>query len=490
MSQRIDRRKFLLGAGSAMLALPMLEAFAPRTGFAAPLTPPKRVLFVHHLHGRPLNDVDGPDIWSPGTAGPLPASISPALAALAPIRDKIVTIDGIDNIVRHTTGDDGGHGSAGATCMTCAVPIVNATDDETATGPSIDYVLGERLRANATMKPSIVFPGQLAGNGYQGYCFFGPNGTPPYLADSRPEVVIADLFGGIQPNNPVPPTPTLHDKLVGRRGSILDGVAKSFTALRGKLNASDRDRLDQHADFIQKLEQSIAAGGGMVTPTQSCTVPNAASIPDYSGENSRGQKDAITTPFQIENVIQALACDITRVAVLDFDAGYDPLFPSEFPNPNQALLSSNWHALIHENGAPTDPEAGTLTTAFQYFAKSFTHLVQRLGQMTDLDGNSMLDSTLVVWVSDMGYGSRHYDYNIPVVLAGMPSAFPGGQGRHVVMNRRTLGDLYAQILRMVGGSDTTFGATGTLGDHSNNLSTFSGKNISASTPLHLGPISL
>lgn len=489
MSQRIDRRKFLLGAGSAMLALPMLEAFAPRTSFAGTATPPKRVLFVHHLHGRPLDDVDGPDVWSPGAAGPLTGNISTALAALAPIRDKIVTLDGIDNVLRHVTGDDGGHGSAGATCMTCAVPIVNGSDNETATGPSIDYVLGERLRANATMKPSIVFPAQLAGDFYQGYCFFGPNGTPPYLADSRPEVVIGDLFGSVAPMTP-PPAPTLHDKLVARRASILDGVAKSFTALRGKLNASDRDRLDQHADFVQKLEQSIQAGGGMVTPTQSCTVPNAAAIPDYSGENGRGQKDAITTPFQIENVVQALACDLTRVAVLDFHAGYDPLFPSEFPGGNQALLSSNWHALIHENGAPTDPQASTITQSFQYFAKSFTQLVQRLSQMSDLDGNSMLDSTLVVWVSDMGYGARHYDYNIPVVLAGMPSAFPLGQGRHVVMNRRTLGDLYAQILRMVGGTDTTFGATGTLGDHSTHLSTFSGKNISTSTPLHMGPLSL
>jgi hypothetical protein len=489
MSQRIDRRRFLLGAGSAALALPMLEAFAPRESFAGTSTAPKRVVFVQHKHGRPLDDVDGPDIWSPGAAGPLPANISTALAALAPIRDKIVTIDGIDNVLRAVTGDDGGHGSAGATCMTCAVPIVNGSDNETATGPSIDYVLGDRLRANATMKQSIVFPAQLAGEFYQGYCFFGPNGSPPYLADSRPEVVIGDLFGSVQPTMP-PPTPSLRDKMIARRASILDGVAKSFTALRGKLNASDRDRLDQHADFVQKLEASIKAGGGMVTPTQSCTVPTVASIPDYSGDNGRGQKDAITTPLQIENLVQALACDITRVAVLDFHAGYDPVFPSEFPNGNASLLSSNWHALIHTNGAPTDPDAGTLTQSFQYFAKSFTHLVQRLGQMTDLDGTPMLDNTLVVWVSDMGFGSRHYDYNIPVVMAGMPSAFPGGQGRHVVMNRRTLGDLYAQILRMVGGTDTTFGATGTLGDHGQNLVTWSLKNVSASTPLHMGPIAL
>jgi Protein of unknown function (DUF1552) len=489
MSQKLDRRRFLFGVGGAVLALPMLEAFTPRELRAGTNTPPKRVVFMMHPHGRPLDDTDGPDIWSPRTTtGALPTNLSTALAALAPIRDKIVTIDGIDNIVRHATGDDGGHGSAGTTCLTCANPIVNGSDNETATGPSIDFVLGQRLKASGSMKESVVFPAQLAGETYQGYSFYGEGGSPPYLADSRPEKVITDLFASVQNPMMPPPTPTLHDKLVGRRKSILDGVAKSFTALRGKLNEADRDRLDQHAAFIQNLEQSVDTGTS--APTMSCTVPNVASIPNYSGENGRGQKDAITTPFQIENVVQALACDVTRVASLHFHANYDPLFPSVFPNGNQSLLSSNWHALIHENGAPTDPDAGTIKSAFSYFANTYTSLVQRLGQMIDLDGSTMLDNTLVVWVSDMGFGAVHYDYNVPVVMAGMPSAFPQGQGRHVVMNQHTLGDLYAQILRMVGGTDTTFGATGTLGDISSHLSTFSGKNITASTPLNRGPIDL
>lgn len=488
MSYRIDRRKFLLGAGGAMLALPMLEAFAPKKSFAAPGAP-KRVIFVHHAHGRPLSEESGPDNWSPGAAGALPTNISPALASLAPIRDKIVTLDGIDNVVRHATGDDAGHGSAGATCMTCAVPIVNGSDNETATAASIDYVLGDRLRANASMRPSIIFPAQLAGGFYQGYSFFGPDGSPPYLADSRPEVVVSDLFGGVNPSEPPPTTPTLRDRLVSRRPNILDGVAKDFLALRKKLNAADRDRLDKHAAFVDALSK---AGGGTSTPTEGCSVPDLSAMPDYSGDNGRGQMDAITTPYQIENLVQALACDITRVGVLHFHAGYDPLFPSEFPAPNADLLGSNWHSLIHETGAVGDPQSGTLTKAFQYFAKSFTQLVQRLDQLTDLDGSTLLDNTLVVWVSDMGYGARHHDYNVPVVMAGMPSAFPGGQGRHVNAARHTLGDLYAQILRMVGGTDTTFGATGTLGSIalSGNLVEWSGQEISASTPLHRGAIDL
>jgi len=491
MSQRVDRRKFLVGAGGALLALPMLEAFAPREAHADLPAPPKRVLFVFHPHGRPAGKgYDGEDNWSPGAAGPLPASISSALASLVPIRDKIVTVDGIDNIVRAAAfNDTAGHGAAGATCLTCAVPISNGPDDSIATSHSIDYELGTRLRANETMPPSMIFPAQLAGAQYMGYWFWGTGGSPPFIVDSRPEVAIPQIFGPAQPAQP-PPTPTLHDRLVGRRASILDGVAKSFTALRSKLNAADRDRLDAHAAFIEKLEKGIGQGG-VVQATESCVRPDETAVPDYSGDNNRGQKDAITTPFQIENVVQALACDITRVAALEFHNGYDPVFPTEFPSGGQ-IVSDNWHNMIHNAPQLSDANTSDLTKAFQYFGKSFTSLVQRLDMMLDLDGKPMLESTLVVWVSDMGYGAAHFDWNVPVVLAGMPAAFPKGQGRHIVMDRRTLGDLYAQILRMVGGTDTTFGATGTLGAVSANQFADSaydfGSGISPSTPLHMGPI--
>jgi Protein of unknown function (DUF1552) len=284
--------------------------------------------------------------------------------------------------------------------------------------------------------------------------------------------------------------PTLHDRLVSRRASILDGVAKSFTSLYTSVNAADRARLDAHAQFIRSLETTVAGGNGSVSKTMSCTRPDEKSIPAYTSNNGRGQADAITNPFQLENAIQALACDVTRVAALEFHENYDPLFPSELPS-TSPLQGTNWHQVIHDTRAVTDPQVGTLTTAFQAFSKTYTQAVQRLTQMIDIDGQPMINSTLVVWVSDMGYGA-HHDFDIPVVLSGMPSAFPKGQGRHVASNRRTLGDLYAQILRMVGGTDTTFGATGTLASVSSKLYTDTAfpNFVKSSTPLHMGPIDL
>ena len=148
MSNRIDRRCFLVGAGGAMLAIPMLEAFAPRRARGQQVAPPKRLVIVTHDNGRMVGNGAPDDWWSPRkTTGALPATgaISQMLAELGDVRNEIVTIDGIDNIVRHVAKDMScGHTDADLTVLTCKVAAAVGQ----AGGPSLDYVAGLRLRAN------------------------------------------------------------------------------------------------------------------------------------------------------------------------------------------------------------------------------------------------------------------------------------------------------------------------------------------------------
>src|SRR5258706_11519007 len=113
MTPRFDRRKLLVGAGGSLLAIPLLESLAPRSAWALPVAP-KRLIVVRHNYGRMIGgrpDGNGviPHLWSPAqVTRPLPLTISPLLGPLAPIRQEIVTLDGIDNIVR-LLGDADGH---------------------------------------------------------------------------------------------------------------------------------------------------------------------------------------------------------------------------------------------------------------------------------------------------------------------------------------------------------------------------------------------
>ncbi|MCC6807193.1 MAG: DUF1552 domain-containing protein [Deltaproteobacteria bacterium] len=502
MSQRIDRRRFLLGSGGAMLALPMLEYFAPRTAFGAAAPPPKRFVLLVHSHGRLTGNGRGSprqDEWVPAAAGALPAGApSPMLAALAPIRDQIVIVDGVDNIVRHATGHGDGHYSAERTCLTA----MRQKADGSGGGPSIDYVVGTRIRPNASARTSVVIPASVAQAewSYDAHHFFGSGGSSPTRISVDPKKAITELFGPPVVAGP-PPALILHDRLVARRASILDDVAGSFTALRGKVNAADRARLDAHAEFIRSLETRYAGGAGGGVTAQGYVRPSEAAVFDYKSTSySRGRVDEQTVPSQIENLVMALAGDVVRSASLHFYIGYDPVFPSEFSPATSPFEAGNFHAMIHDTPQVTLPNAPSLRKAFNFYARMFTRLVQRLGEVTDTDGSKLIDNTLVLWVSDMGYGAAHHDFNIPVVMAGMPNAFPKGRGRAVFHDRRTLGDLYAHVLRIFGGSDTTFGEVGTLGSVTGRADTgndgfYSGWSgydnyIGWGTPLHRGAIDL
>jgi hypothetical protein len=506
MTQRIDRRRFLLGAGAAALAVPVLRSLSPRTAFAQDPVPPKRLVVVMHGNGRIVgNGGGGGDWWSPGSAsGALPSGApSRMLAPLAEIRDEIVTVDGIDNVVRHASGDIDGHGTSGHSILRCSLDRA----------PSFDHVVGTRLRASSAMRASIVIPASATPEGvyFQDGRFAGEGGSDCYAVSGNPQQAIEQVFGPPSAgggSEPPPERPSLRDRLTASRRSLLDGVVGELTSLRGRVDARDREQLDRHADFIRTLETRLG-GGGPAMLARGCARPDETTAPhvypsnwseyvENGGRNSeweRGRQDPLTTPFQIETLVQSLACDVTRAACLVFQG--DPAFTSEFPGGSPFESDDSFHSTIH--GVPRIAEsmsdAADCERGFLQWARMFTLLVERLAEIEDTDGSRLLDNTLVLWISELGYGSEHTNHNLPVVLAGLGTAFT--KGRHIVERGKTTGDLYAHLLRLLGGSDATFGPTGTLGD----LASARGVSalypelgrpgaITRSTPLHGGPLSL
>ncbi len=515
----MNRRRFLQGASGAVLALPFLEAFAPKTAHAQAAQAPKRLLVMMTPGGRVvgrgnLSNGVRQDWWTPRTGstlltstGALPAGVSPMLAALDPVKAELVTVDGVDNVMRHASPDDDGHLSAQLTALTARAPAGNQ-----AGGPSLDFVAGSRLRSGPGMRESVVFHSTVwtVNGGNPGERFYGAGGASPYLAhDANPATAITNVFQGFQ-SGPPPPQPTLREKLEARRGSLLDGTLAEMNRLRTSLNPADKARLDEHADRVRTLEQRLAATMPPPMRASSCMKPDERTVPTYGISNydlitrhpeyARGAKDAQITPIWVELMVQAFACDLTRAAGFAFPYGDDPVFPSE-PGA-ESLQAGNWHTFVHGVPAVTGSGANALKAAYGFWAKMFTLLVQRLAEVQDVDGRRLLDNTLVVWTSEHGYASDHNNYNLPIVMAGLKDRFPSGQGRHVVQSRRrTTGDFYAQVLRLLGGSDTTFGETGTLGDvvtrAGANPATFNWHKdadspavIGASTPLHTGGFDL
>ncbi len=506
MIHRFGRRGFLVGATGALIAIPVLEELS-RGRARAQLVAPKRLVVMLHNGGRMAGNGRPDDLWSPGSATrPLTAGVAPSmmLAALAPIADRIVTIDGVDNLIRHASGDGDGHFDADRTLLTCTKPVDGRGGDA-----SFDYVAGLRLRSGASQPASLVVPLSATPVDHEidETRAWGAGGTPATKVSGNPREAIDDLFARVMPTGSTPPpAPTLAQRLARRRATAIDESRATVSALRGRVSQLDRDRLDRHLAMLDQIAMGL--GSTTIPMGAACAPPSHDAAPHVVPETydeftrtgdvaawRRGRSDSVTIPFQIDNVVQAFACDVTRSLVLrNHD---DPAWPDAFGGASPFEADGSVHTAIHATPRLAGGHGDDLMRGFQTWGGNFTRVVTRLGETPDVDGRTLLDNTLVVWMSEHGYGSEHETWNLPIVMAGMPDAFARGQGRHLVTARRSTGDLYAKILRMLGGTDETYGPTGTIGS----LATMWGNSnlqpdygcpgfISASTPLHAGDLDL
>jgi hypothetical protein len=473
----LDRRRFLVGAGGAALALPLLESLWPSRVRAQSVSPPRRFVLITHGQGAPF------ERWAPPAPGPLPATgpISAILEPLSHHRERLLVISGVDNAARYIIYNSDGHSAANATLLTANLPMA---------APSLDFVVGQRIGAG-TERPSVLIqasPGDSSALYH--YSSVAGRVQATQAVSGNPLWAAQALFTNLRDPTPLL-LPSRRERLQAQRQGILSAVRSELSQLTRRLPAEDRERLGVHVEHIRALE---ARSGPPVERPQSpsCRRPDLGAIPDLvpNGPN-HGDTDDISTPAQIDNLVRALACDITRVAALQFGISDGPRFPWLFGGDREAVHAgyANWHDMVHrawqnDDGSPSPLRR--LVTGFKFYSSSVALLLDRLASAIDLDGRPLLDSTLVLWVSEFGDASVHSTSNLPVVMAGMGSAFQKGRYLDLQASRPTTGDLYAQVLRLLGEPDETFGLTGTVHDYLPAPNRASIPDL----PLHRGPLPL
>jgi hypothetical protein len=450
----VDRRRFLVGSAGAVLALPWLESMWSRRANAQALVPPKRFVLMFSQQGLVRF------AWKPAATGALPATgdLSTILAPLGAIRDKVTILSGLGNLARFTLQGDN-HRRAATTTLTYQKP----QSDDLAGGPSIDQVVGQVLQG-ASSRSSILLPAS-ADPFALNYFFSQTAGTVSSVTpfSGNPRTAAQTLFASIPDNAGPAPQTTLKDRLQAQRGTIVDAVAKNLTSLRARLSAADRPRLDAHADYLHDLSKRFS----MVPVTSvTCARPDFTQIPSYNPASPAfGVHDDQTVPAQVDNLIRSFACDITRSGSVFFNLGEDPRFPWLYSGNLTAAVGTygGWHGMVHTGqNDPSGTGVPLLINGMTFYAEQFTRLVQGLASTVDVDGtSSLLDNTLVVWMTDFG-DNNHGVNDIPVIMAGMPSALAAGRYLSLT-GGYTTGDLFDAILRLVGApSGTTFGLQGTL----------------------------
>jgi hypothetical protein len=239
--------------------------------------------------------------------------------------------------------------------------------------------------------------------------------------------------------------------------SILDRSRDELQALQAKLGDTERAKLDLHLQAVREVEMRIQALGGGAPASCGQPMIDAAGIdastlyaPEMFPKILRAQTDLM---------VQAMACGLTRVGVIQAAHHTSDLIMSRFANTPlyEAGFDMRSHQASHY-GATHDPshhEYADYVKQVRWWVDQFGYLLGQLAARPE-DGGTMLDHSLVLLCTEICDGNTHLHDDMPFVLAG-----GGGgairTGRFMDVGYRRHGDLYVAIANALGDGIGSFG---------------------------------
>jgi hypothetical protein len=433
----LSRRAFLGGA-AATLTLPFLESLAPRAAFASSHATPKRLVAFYVPNGMPM------DVWTPsatGTGWPVTRLLQPL--ADAGVKEDVNVLSGLKNDPAKPDGA-GDHAAGTGSFLTCT-HVKKTEGSDIQNGISVDQVAANHLR-DATDYPSLQLG--MEGGGNSGGCdsgyscaysrnisWAGPQTPLPKHID--PAAAFDYLFGGLDPQANA-------EQIAQRRRhrrSILDYVGDDADRLKLELGSTDRHKLDEYLQGVRELERRIERAED-----------EEAHCPVDDGTVAYGNFPE-KVEAMLDLMVLALQCDMTRVATFMLgNAGSGRTY--RFLGVNDAH-----HQISHHRGE--EPNIEKLRVIGQWEIEMYSYLLKRMKETPDVDGNSLLDNSVVFFSSEITDGDRHNHDNMPIILGGSG----GGKfttGRHIHFdNEPPLANLYISLLDSVGIQVNSFGDDGT-----------------------------
>ncbi len=429
---RLQRRSVLRGAGVA-LALPFLDVMRPAHANAAP-TPQRFVTF--YTPGGTLLDQ-----WLP-TGTETAFKMGPILSGLTAHQRLLTFVTGLDMA---STADAFGHPhTRGCASLFTGHPN-NPGPYETdggkagfANGPSLDQtiagVIGTKTRLRslevAVRWPSSNFNGlRIAPPNC--ISFAGPD--KPIPVETNPRQIWRRLFRDLALG---PEQAGLEQR---RRQSIVDAVKDEYTAIIPRVSVADRAKLQAHLDRVNELERAVA----VVAPADrsSCRVPPIETSFDHNADALMPRTGKLLTDL----MIMAFACDLTRVATLQW---VDSSAENKFP---WLGLPETHHGYQHDRGFQPD----AIFKISKWYAEQFQYLLDGLAAVDD-GGQNLLESAAVLWGTEIQHPNTHAHNDMPFLLAGSA----GGAlrtGRFLRFNHRPHNDLLLTVAQAFGVPGRTFG---------------------------------
>jgi Protein of unknown function (DUF1552) len=433
-----SRRQFLRGVG-ACVALPTLTTLSPTSGFSRDVAAAGRVAVT--ASGAPLRSAfvffpNGaiPGAWWPKKDG-TEFDLSRTLQPLETSRKLIQVLGGLDH---HTAdgGPDGAgdHARGNGTFLTGVRLRKSATDIRA--GVSIDQVIARQV-GHLTRFPSLELSCE-SGRRTSGACDSGyscayqfnlawSSATTPVPPEGNPRLVFERLFGVGAPGERAA-------NMLRRRQeqkSILDFVLEDARSMQRKVSPRDKEKLDQYLTSVREIETRIEKAGRF-GDAKDPNIQTPAGVPSDYTEYVQLMYDMLVLAFQ---------SDSTRVATL--------LLAHDGSNRSfeHIGVSEGHHDLSHhQNRAEWIEKVSDIDL---WYARQFAKFLEKLDATKDVDGQSLLHNSMIVYGGGNADANRHTHENLPIVLAGAGGGQLSG-GRYVKHGSKPVTNLFLSMADRMG----------------------------------------
>jgi hypothetical protein len=428
-SRSLPRRTVLRGLG-ATLSLPFLEAMVPVMSRATAASKPvNRFLAFYVPNGMAM------PYWSPKGEGSA-FELSPILEPLAPFRDKLLVLSGLNSSWNYI------HAGASGSFLT-GTTRGGRNEVEVIADVSMDQLLARKF-ANETQVASLEL--SMDGPANAGACtgilscaythtISWRSPTQPLPMEYNPRAVFERLFGDSGTTERKAREIRLH-----QNKSILDSVSQKLTALKKELGPGDQVRVEEYTASVRDVERRI----------QKAEEQHDLELPAI--EQPQGVPPDFEDHLALMLDLQLLAFQSDLTRVITFMIGKEQ---SARPYPQVGVPEAH-HPLSHHNDVPE--LIAHLSKINRYHTELFSKYLAKLDATPDGDG-SLLDHVTILYGSGISNSTRHSGVNLPLMLVGGGAGTLKG-GRHLSFTDKpsmanllvTLMDKMGVPVERVGGS--------------------------------------
>lgn len=440
---KLSRRSLLKGLGIS-LALPALESFRPllAAGGASPMMgttasgAPLRMAYLYIPNG-----VNG-QLWQPkGTSSKY--QLGKTFAPVEDIREHFQIFSGFEH-KNATAGPDGAgaHARGSATFLTGARARKTAGSDIQA-GISVDQ-LAAMAAKDLTRFPSLELTTssvRKSGKCDSGYsCAYQFNiawrsETQPMTPESNPRAVFERLFGA---GSSKERASSLGQRYASKR-SMLDFIQEDAKALNKYLGRNDQQKVDEYLTGVREIEQQIEKIEALGLPPD----------PGVDAPEGRGSTHQEHLRLLADMMILAFQTDSTRISTF--------ILEHEGSNRNFKEIGVNegHHSLSHHQ--KNQNKLAQIGKIDHFYMEQLGYILRKMNSIEDVDGQSLLHNSMLVYGSAISDGNSHSHSNIPVVLAGHGGGALSPGSHHEFGKGEPMSNLYLRMLQEFGVQESRFG---------------------------------